>query len=583
MFRSHYNALTDVQVKELGSFIQTQLSYGLKYNIPLERLGKVNDYLGAILNDTPDLSFIDIIKDGKPVFSASKSRESIRKIEVLITGKENLAVAAIHLGISMEVDRHSKRMLFDLCTIVLAVLILTYELLIYFSSRFIHIPGKEAIIAANTQLYNLFPLEHRVKSFEFYYLLSEIGSTVERTRQKLNHLNDKITKLSNFVESGTLKEKDKILDLIHTQKKKMNDLVLEKMKFKSIIHPSHARPIVFTFILAANLHSSFLPLFAQDLLDTPTFLTGLFSEKVLMGLPISAYMISVALSMVLFGTGSLRHMRPFNAISLSLVLSFFGFIFCAFSQNIIHLILARIICASGLALITLHRRQFVVDHSRQDNVTFYLAGYTMAFAGGMFCSIVIGGILSDYLNYRIVYFFAAFLLLFVFIFTFFVFSDKNVAHTVEKEARGNFSAFFSHFIKDRNAMAITLHGIVTRLIFVGFLYYSIPIFLKAKFSFSDIGRIMMLYGLTCIFLATYLNQNIKQIKHSLTAILSANTLLSIIFISFFFIKYDTPVYMALATAAGTIALGISNCVTFPSQIKILLNTQTVKKTYSFTG
>ncbi len=40
--------------------------------------------------------------------------------------------------------------------------------------------------------------------------------------------------------------------------------------------------------------------------------------------------------------------------------------------------------------------------------------------------------------------------------------------------------------------------------------------------------------------------------------------------------------MAIAASLGTIALGISNSVTFPSQIKILLNTQTVKQVGSHT-
>ncbi len=580
MFRSQYNVLTDEQAKELGEFIQKQLSYGLKYNIPLERLGKVNDYLNGILKGTPDLSFIDIIKDEKLVFTAAKSRDSIRKVEVLIAGKDDQVIASIQLGISMEVDRHSKRMLFDLCTIVLAVLILTYELLLFFASRFIYIPGKEAVVAANTQLFNLTPLNHGIKSFEFYYFLSEIGNTVEITRQKLFWLVNELKKLSLSVEKGT--QKDKIIELINRQKKRVNEFAVEKKVFRPIIHPSHARPIVFTFILAANLHSSFLPLFAKDLLKIPTFLSGMFSETILMGLPISAYMISVALSMIVFGTGSFKNMRPFTAISLSLLLSFIGFIFCGISQNIIHLILARTICASGLALITLHCRQFVVDHSSQENVTFYLAGYTTAFAGGMFCSIVLGGIIADYFNYRIVYFFSAFLLLFVFIFTFSVFSNKEVTPKKESVTKGSFAIYFNHFIKDRNAIAITLHGVVTRMIFVGFLYYSIPIFLKERFSFSDIGRIMMLYGLTCIFLPSFLNRNVKKIKQSVGVILASNNLLGLVLVSFIFIKFDTPLYMAIAASLGTIALGISNSVTFPSQIKILLNTQTVKQVGSHT-
>jgi MFS family permease len=577
MFNSSFTNQTDEQVQELGAVIANEIATALKYKIPLNRIGQVNRFLKGIVDDTPNINFIDIIENDKQIYSASRSREALRVLSVPIENPDGKMVAEIKLGISPVIEKYSNRILFDLFTIVMVGLIITYELLIFFTSRMLHIPGQETMMAANCLFTNLETFPLRINSQELSDFLSEISLTVENTRRRIENLYDDINELAQRVSRSVRTSQDKVLEQISKQKEALLSLSGKKAKFTPIINPAHARPMVFTFILAANLHSSFLPFFAQDLLHTPTVLTGMFSEKVLMGLPITAYMMTVMITMIILGSGRFDAVSPFRSICISLLFTAAGLIFCGLAQDIVTLILARMLCAVGFALIVLNGRQFIVDHSRSERRAFHLAGYTTAFSGGMFSSIVIGGIMADYFSYRIVFFTAAGLLIFVFLFAHFVFAERPVFLKDDRGKReSGLARFVSLCMKDRRIIAVILQGIITRIMLVGFYYYAIPIFLRSQFAFSDIGRIMMFYGLTSILLASYLNKYIKRVEQSEKAIIISNIVLGLSFTIFYFLNFTSPVLYAAFAIAGLVILSISNIYTFPSQVNLLLDTDTVK-------
>lgn len=577
MFRYRYSELTEEQLKGLGEVIRNEISNALKYNIPLESLGQVNPFLQDIVDSTPNISHIEIVKQGKTLYGASKPGESLNVIKVPIFGKDRKTVATILLGSNKVIEEHTRRIFFDLCTIVAAALIITYELLLFFTSLLVNVPGKEATLVANCQLSNLKPLEYATSSYEFGFFLSETRLAVEKVRQKLLALKSETRQLAQTISEGANKRKQKLLDVVNNQEEMISGLLRGKADFRPVVNPAHVRPMVFTFVLSANLHSCFLPHFAKDLLGKHTFLSDYFSVDVLMGLPITAYMATVMMAMTLMGTGPFQKIRPFPSIAISLLSTAAGLVLCGLSQNIVHLIAGRIFCGFGLAMIVIQCRQHIVDHSTSENRAYNLAGYTTAFSGGMFCSIVLGGILVDYFSYRIVYFIAAGLMVFVFLFTYAVFAGKEASAKESDKPEGNLSDFFKYCIRDKSLMVVAIHGIVTRIMFVGFLYYSLPVLLKIEFSYSDIGRIMMTYGLTCILLASWLNRYIKRVEQSRGLVFICNMVLGAALSAFYFLDLSGPLHFAIAGVGALIVMGISNSITFPSQINLLLMTDTAKK------
>lgn len=577
MFNTQYGKLTDEQVKELGQTVQTQVEYALRVGVPLERLGKVDDFLQDVVDGAPDLAFIDIEAGDKVMFSAERSRDTVKTIEVPILAPDNEQVGVIKLGINQEIKRHSRRILFDLFTIVAAALLITYELLIFLTSKIVQVPGEEAVRAANCQIANLEPINYRTNSYELGLFLAEVKPLVESMRRRLNLLTEEIRLLSERVATSVGKGREKLTSLIEEKRCEVARILGGASKFSRIVNPSHVRPVVFTFILGSNLHSSFLPLFARDLLKTPTFLDAWFSEKMLMGLPISAYMITVTLTMLFLGTKLLRNLTPLRALVGSLVLTAVGLVLSGMAQNIVHLILARMLCAVGFAIIVYEGRLFIVDNAPPEKRAYYLAGYTTAFSGGMFCSLIIGGIMADYFSYRIVFFMAAAIMLFVLIFCYVVFAGVESADKGSAKHSGGFGAYMKLCFKDISLLAVTLQGIITRILFVGLFYYCLPIFLKSRFSYADIGRMLMFYGLTSVFLATFLNRSIKDADQGRHLVFRSNMMLGLAFAAFYFIPFDSSAAYVAAAIGGVVIMGVANSITFPSQVNLLLATYTTQK------
>ncbi len=578
MFDSQHTRQTNEQVRELGEIIHNEIYMGLKYKIPIERLGRVNVFLKRIVEDTPTVAFIDIIKADEVLFSAARERDYQHIIQVPISNPDGEPVGIIKLGISRETRRQSGRILFDLFTIVMVGLIITRELLVFFTSRMLRIPEKETRLASNSLLHNLEPFAFKINSRELSFFLREISGIVESIRQRVAKLEADVNVLAHKVRGSTQIGKEHLLELIQNQKSILTGLKRSQIDFMPVIDPAHVRPLVFIFILAANLHASFLPFFAKDLLGQATFLSGRLPEKILMGAPISCYMITVTVTMMFMGSRFLISVRPLQAVTLSCLFTAVGLILCGLAHNILDLILARMLCAVGFAIIVLYGRQFIVDHSDRKSRTFYLAGYTTAFSGGLFCSIIIGGIMADYYSYRMVFFAAAAMMLFVIIFAYLVFAHQPPPDAgVEKSVNTGLIKFMATGIRDRNLMAVMAHGMITRVMFVGFYYFCIPLFLKAKFTYSDMGRIMMFYGLVNILLATFLNKDITKTAQSKQVVVVSNIILGLALSIFYFITFDDTWRYMWGAIGSLVVLGLSNSLTFPSQVNLLLETQTAHR------
>ncbi len=576
LFDRQYTDLTDRQIITLGQTVQNALSIGLDKGIPLERIGRVNPFLEKIVNDTPQLAFIDIIADAQPVFSAERTRQALRTLElpIMVNGS---AVATVQMGIAPMVRKQALRVFYDLLTIVLAGLIMTYELLKFFTSRMVSIPGREAVRTANRQLERIYHFPYISRAPELSEFLTDVFNAVQSTRTRLEELARRLDRLYQAARAGTEHGRDYFLQLISAKHAAVTQLTTGECRFEPIINPAHVRPLIFIFILSANLHSSFLPFYAKSLLAQPSLISGWLPEKIMMGLPITAYMIMVTFTMILLGTRWFEQVRPFRATTVGILMTTTGLVLCGLAQNIVHLIVARMICAGGFAMIVLYGRQFIVDHSSKDRRAFFLAGFTAAFSGGMFCSITIGGILADYFSYRTVFFIAAAILLFALLFAFFVFGGLDRPAKAATRPSISLPGFIGCCFKDRNLLAVMLHGIVTRIMLIGFYYYSLPIFLKTQFTYADIGRIMMFYGLTSVVMATWLNRYIQHARQSKSAMVSANLIFGSALAAFFIIPFHNS-HLIIVSAVGALVLqSITNGITSPSQVNLLLNTHSAHK------
>ncbi len=196
----------------------------------------------------------------------------------------------------------------------------------------------------------------------------------------------------------------------------------------------------------------------------------------------------------------------------------------------------------------------------------------------MFCSIIIGSILADYFSYRFVFFSAAAIVLLIYVFDYMIMADKNSGTETAEQAteKVGLGSFFRAGMTDANLICVFIHGIFTRITFVGFFYFSLPVLLKPDFAYADIGRIMMFYSVPSILFASLLNKRIKQIRQSKTSVVGSNILVGIV-LGFFFLPMQGPIWLrAVFVIFSLLVLGVSNSITFPAQSALLLETRTAK-------
>lgn len=577
MFKSEYEHQTQNQIQELGRIVKNEIEYALDFGIPITSLGGMDRFLNAILENTPELSSIQLVAEDTVLGQAQNDTGVTQHFTIPVV-TQGETVGQIRFGMSGELGKRTLSLLFDLITIVIAGLIITYEIIRFFSSKLIVLPFKQALSQVNAMIQDMNP-------YQAAEVPSELRPFIDRIRQRILVCLEQVQRMRSNLDqaaatffSQVFYGRQAFLEELKSRRTVLDRLVQDKGPQKPLVDPSQIRPVVFLFFLGANLPASFLPLFAKELLATPTFLSGSFSNEILMGLPITCYMFTVFLVMLFMGSTMFKRWISMDyAIGIGVLFTASGLIMGGFSRDIIQLICSRMFGAVGFALIIVYAKQFVIEHTTQKNRALHLAGFTAAFSGGIFCSVIIGSILVEYFSYSFAFFTAAAIVLLIYLFDYMILSDKvSVTQAEKKRSSSGLKLFFKTGITDINLICIFIHGIFTRITFVGFFYYAVPVFLKPFFSFADIGRIMMFYSLPSVLLGGVINRRIKRIGQSKAAVVGSNILVGAVLVLFYCLA-SGPVWLKAGFVIfSLLVLGISNSITFPAQSSLLLNTKTAR-------
>ncbi|MCG8564242.1 MAG: MFS transporter [Desulfobacterales bacterium] len=576
MFRSEYQRQNLEQMEELGQIIKKEVEFALDLGLPLGSIGGMDTFLSSVLETAPELSHIHVASGSVVLFSAHRAMDAVQDIRIPILSQDR-QVGEIRLGLGDALGKRTYTLLFDLLTIVMAGLIITYEVIRFFGSRLMVIPLKQSKENINAMVRDLTPVPPMRMPVEFTPFITRLGQAIQHRRGEVSRLRAHLNQLKMEIYFRVFHGRGALVAAVDQQAASL--MPDRGGKIRRMVDPSQIRPIVFLFFLGANLQASFLPLFSRELLEKPTFLTGFFSHEILMGLPITCYMMTVFAFMLFMGSDLFkRWVNMDHAIGLGAMCTTLGLICGGLSQDIVQLIAGRMLTAVGFAFIVIYCKQFIVEHASVENRSLHLAGFTAAFSGGLFCSVIIGSVLVEYFSYRFVFFASAAIVLVIYAFDYMIRDDK-VSLSTDKapEKGGGLGLFFKAGSRDVNLVCIFIHGIFTRITFIGFFYFSLPIFLKADFLYADIGRIMMFYSLPSVLFAGYLNKRLKQIRQSKFSVVGSNVLVGLVFMGFYFLGEASPTLKAAYVIFSLLVLGISNSVTFPAQSSLLMHTRTAKE------
>jgi len=322
-----------------------------------------------------------------------------------------------------------------------------------------------------------------------------------------------------------------------------------------------ARPAAFLFLFAWAMPLSFLPLKMQ-LLYQP--MAGL-SRDVVLGLPISAEMFCALFTALIAGGWTDRHgwHAPFIT---GILLSLTGCYLSAVAESGMAFIFFRGLTGLGYGLAWMAIQGFIFHNSNETNRAL---GYSMLVAGifaGHICGTAVGAMLAERVGYDMVLRLSAGSMAASLAFAL-AFMNPYMKRPVVARSEQDFPLIdMVKLLCNRNFLAILFFSVVPFSICqVGLLYYAAPLYLREQgISQSSIGRVLMVYGLSVIFIAPLLSRLVDRSRKKSLFIVFGGIVGSFGLLSLYFVSGLAAVLVAV------FSLGLSSSLAGPAQPALTL-------------
>lgn len=330
---------------------------------------------------------------------------------------------------------------------------------------------------------------------------------------------------------------------------------------KTIEPHAFARPAAFLFLFAWAMPLSFLPLKMQLLYEP---IAGL-SKDVVLGLPISAEMLCALITALIAGGLTDRRGWHFPFIA-GIVLALAGCYLSALAESGIAFIASRGLTGLGYGLAWMAIQGFIFYNSDETNRAL---GYSTLVAGifaGHICGTAVGAMLAERIGYDTVLQISAICMAAP---LFFAIAFMHPYMRRPPTARAVQECSWMDMLRllvNRNFLAILLFSVVPFSICqVGLLYYAAPLYLKELgISQSSIGRVLMVYGLSVIFIAPLLSRLVDRALAKSRFIVLGGIVGSVGLLSLYFVSGLS------AVLAAVFALGLSSSLAGPAQPALTL-------------
>ncbi|MCP4700414.1 MAG: MFS transporter [Gammaproteobacteria bacterium] len=338
----------------------------------------------------------------------------------------------------------------------------------------------------------------------------------------------------------------------------------------------YIRPLIFIFLIAHGLSASFFPLYVETFYVP---LPGLSKEMVL-GLPISLFMLFFAFSMLF--TGRWTDLSGwYTPLLAGLFINAAGFILTGLSQNITEVFVFRSLTAIGFGIAFMACQRFIMGSTTSQTRAPGMAAMVAAFMGGDLVGTVIGGMLADRIGYDNVFFMAGVFSLLAFVFALLLFR-KNTGRSLKRVKKAGKLIPVKELFRaagNREFFAMVfLQAIPAKMALIGFLFYFVPIYLKGLGTLqSDIGRVIMCYSLALIILGPLLSKLFHNPAFRKYYVFTGGFITGIAMLGFHFHSGFFAVLLLVT------ALGIAHTFSMSAQASFISETAIVKQLGAGTG
>ncbi|MFT2111734.1 MFS transporter [Marinomonas sp. 2405UD68-3] len=515
----------------VSQVIHDDVELAIISGVPLDRIRGMDAYLSETLEKYPELTFIAVVsKDNKPLYSAGellslnsaqdmgKGAETISYFSASLFDRLELIkeelfgfipafsnesqskdvyemninyqdsrVGGVFVGLNSNFIRSQLAdMFFDIVIVLVAVLLVCFEVVMVVVMFYISGPLEESKSILKRQVDGDFSIKDSVPS------RGSIGHFIAKLNDDSKDLQGKFVKTCISVSEENTDE------VKIEEKKTRLQKIAERFNLQTKLGMKNgdildARIPLFVFSFAEELQKSFMPLFVSEFYEPNQWI----SRDVMLGLPISVFMLVIAVSTPFFA----KWVDKFGQKPLflmGLIPAIAGYLGCAFAQDSMGIVISRGITAFGYALITISCQSYIAAVVSSENRAKGMAIFVGVLMTATMCGTALGAIIADRIGYQPVFLISAVLASFSGLLAWRMFSGSVSVEPKKVSANGE-SGLWSLAKNVKFVSLVICCAIPAKIVLTGFLYFMVPLYLVSlEASQSEIGRIMMIYSLIII-------------------------------------------------------------------------------------
>jgi MFS family permease len=507
----------DRKAVAVASMVSDKIAYALNNGVPFAHLQGVKSYFADILKTNPDLAFM-VLTDahGAPIDTyGTVPRRVLPALRAKLTGlsaKRDTAVMSeggyivsraairagsrvvggLHVGVNRSyVDAKLSEIRFDLATVMLTSLLIAIELLLFVTT--VNLSGPLRIVFALLGDVSRGDFRHVVRG-ELRDDLTRIVTVLNNAVDSVNGAYERLLQSVKAVQSGTASRADELVASIRSRYA-FADSVEGPVSYR---RPRliHVRILTFLFTFSEMLSRPFMPIYVEHAVHP---IPGI-PDKILMGLPITVFMLVGAFGMSAAG-GWIVRLGQRRIYSMGAVLSAIGLAGTGTAMSLWDLLLWRIISGIGYSMMFMACQAYLLENSDESDRAKSAAVFVGALMVAEICAPGIGGILADRVGFRLVFALGASVAAVSAILAWNIIYDDPARRLAAKAAKHRKAPkVFARLLRNGRFMALMLFaGIPAKMLLTGFLYFLVPLFLtQLGASQSEIGRIAMIWGVCSV-------------------------------------------------------------------------------------
>ena len=546
--------------QEIGLSVVAVIEKALSFGVPFERMVDVERYLETVKQDNPELDYLIVLdRNGTPRYSTELRAIEGRSVLLGALSRwaesESVAHAGQYFNMAIPIKLNYRpigwlhigersnfiaKLMWDIAFDILAVLVVAilvaFELL-----RLMLAAAFTSPLRAMQEV-----LADASRGDFRQYLPRDFFGGIGRLNRAINTSLDAINERARALHAAGKKVlAGNLFDVNNARQ------VLRVNAVENIGWP------FFLLIFSESLSLSFFPIFVSQFVDPNSSV----SQSIVIGLPITVFMLVWAVTMPYAGACCDR-IGFRKAFGLGALITTLGLILTAFAESMLQLLLWRSLTAIGYGLVYVTTQAYITAHFPPTERTRGQALFLSTFFAGSLCGAAIGGILVDRLGFEKTFLLSGGLSA---VASFYVLRFMSKTAVQSKTSKGLGFSDFGLLIKQRQFAVITfLSAVPAKVALAGFLYYSIPLYLKELgHDQSSTGRIMMAYGLVIIMLSPLVAQFADRAQHRWRFVMLGGYAAAL--------AVAMPLFFEGATGAAlaVVGLGIGHAIGVSSQMTLI--------------